>query len=434
MPRTAIHDLPLRWRVHGVLLLALLAVQLLSFAAVGWSRGFDARHLANGLVIADLARVHAQVLAVTPTERVALLGVLDRGAYRWELLDPGAPVIARLDDPALVELARQAETVLPAGPVQTTAWLSRPALRWPLTPSADLLVFFPDGLPSSAPSRVAAAAYVLAVTLAVALVAGLAVSLVTRPLAIAAAAARQMSRQLSGPALDESGPPEVRELTRSLNQLHEEVQRQLQARTRILAAVTHDLKTPITRMQLRVGALPEGHVRRRLEADLGAMASLVAEGLAFAGSETLREPRVRVDLNAVIENVLEPMIDLGHDCRYSPVALPPVMAAPQTLARLVQNLVDNALRYGGSAEVHAQVADGEAGIDVADRGPGLPQAELERMFEPFVRGDASRGRDLGGTGLGLAIARNIAQAHGGRVWLEPRNGGGLVARLRWPCT
>jgi signal transduction histidine kinase len=164
------------------------------------------------------------------------------------------------------------------------------------------------------------------------------------------------------------------------------------------------------------------------------MASLVAEGLAFAGSETLREPRVRVDLNAVIENVLEPMIDLGHDCRYSPVALPPVMAAPQTLARLVQNLVDNALRYGGSAEVHAQVADGEAGIDVADRGPGLPQAELERMFEPFVRGDASRGRDLGGTGLGLAIARNIAQAHGGRVWLEPRNGGGLVARLRWPCT
>jgi len=217
-----------------------------------------------------------------------------------------------------------------------------------------------------------------------------------------------------------------------LNVLREQVQRQLQARTQILAAVSHDLKTPITRMQLRVAALPHGHERRRLQADLDAMAALVAEGLEFAGSESLREPFVSVDLNAVIENLLEPLIDLGHDCHYPPSALPPVKAAPQALSRCLQNLVDNALRYGGSVEVLAHVGPDEAAVDVADRGPGLPAADLERMFEPFLRGDASRGRDLGGTGLGLSIARNLAQAHGGRLWLEPRPGGGLVARLRWP--
>lgn len=431
-PGPGLARLSLRWRVLLVLLLALLAVQFLSFTAVGRLRGLDARHLANALIAGDVARVHAQLQHTPAQEREPLMRLLDRASYRWALVENTAALGAAPNDDPLADLARAVAQGQPGPPPLPVVWQGGPALRWALDDSTDLVVYFPDGLSTSRPSGVAAVTYVLAVTAAVALVAWLAVSLATRPLASAAAAARRMSLHLPGPALQEVGPPEVRELTRALNVLREQVQRQLQARTQILAAVSHDLKTPITRMQLRVAALSEGTERKRLQADLDAMAALVAEGLAFAGSETLREPFVSVDLNAVIENLLEPLIDLGHDCQYQPRTLPPVRAAPQALSRLLQNLVDNALRYGGSVEVQAQVAHDEAGIDVADRGPGLPPADLERMFEPFLRGDASRGRDLGGTGLGLSIARNLAQAHGGRLWLEPRPGGGLVARLRWP--
>jgi protein-histidine pros-kinase len=386
------------------------------------------------LIAGDLVRVHTQLQDTPTDERAQLMGLLDRASYRWALVAKTTASAAAPHDAQLANLVRAVVRVRPDTPPRTTVWEVSPALRWDLDASTDLVVYFPDGLSSSRPSGLAALAYVLAVTAAVALVAWLAVSLATRPLANAAAAARRMSLYLPGPALDESGPPEVRELTHALNLLREEVQRQLQARTQILAAISHDLKTPITRMQLRVDALPDGPERSRLQADLDAMAALVAEGLVFAGSESLREPFVSVDLNAVIENLLEPLIDLGHECHYEPSALPPVKAAPQALSRLLQNLVDNALRYGGNVEVHAHVERDEAGIDVADRGPGLPAADLERMFQPFLRGDTSRGRDLGGTGLGLSIARNLAQAHGGRLWLELRPGGGLVARLRWPGT
>jgi protein-histidine pros-kinase len=432
--RPALARLSLRWRVLLVLLLALLAVQLLSFAAVGWLRGLDARHLANALIAGDLVRVHTQLQATPADQRTPLMGLLDRAGYRWALAARTAVSSNAPHDAQLADLVRAVVQVRPGTPPRATVWQLWPALRWELDASTDLVVYFPDGLGTSRPSGLAALVYVLAVTAAVTLVAWLAVSLATRPLASAAAAARRMSLSLPGPALDERGPPEVRELARALNLLREEVRQQLQARTQILAAVSHDLKTPITRMQLRVAALPDGSARSRLQGDLDAMAALVAEGLAFAGSETLREPFVSVDLNAVIENLLEPLIDLGHECHYRPSALPPVKAAPQALSRLLQNLVDNALRYGDSVDVQAHVHFGEAGIDVADRGPGLPTADLERMFQPFLRGDASRGRDLGGTGLGLSIARNLAQAHGGRLWLEPRPGGGLVARLRWPGT
>ncbi len=428
----ALFPLSLRQRVFLVLLVALVLVQILSFVAVGWSRGLEARHLANDLIAKDIARVHAQLIGISANERVAVLERLDRAAYRWLMVDTKDRLQQALDDSSLLELARRSASEMASEPAQAVRWQQQPALRMPLAGTTDLLVIFPAGLPRSTPSAFAAIAYVLAVTGTVALVAWFAVSLATRPLARAAAAARTLTQDLSAPRLDELGPPEVQELTRSLNQLRQEVQRQLETRTRILAAVTHDLKTPITRLQLRIATLRETNFRDRLQADLDAMAALVNEGLAFAGSESLHEPMVQMDLNAQIENIVEQMADLGHDCQYTPQSLPSVHAAPQALARLLQNLIDNALRYGGSAEISAAVADGWVNLTVADRGPGLPEVDLERMFEPFFRGDPSRGRDWGGTGLGLAIARNLAQAHGGSLKLEQREGGGLLARLRWP--
>ena len=429
---SAMLALSLRERVFLILLSALVVVQVLSFIAVGWSRGFEARHLANSLIANDILRVHAQLTEISAEQRATFIRTLDRAAYHWRLLNVTDALPMIHDDSSLLELARRSNSDKAIGRAQPVRWQNLPALRMPLADATDLLVVFPEGLPRSTPSASAVIAYVLSVTASVALVTWFAVALAIRPLAKAAAAARAMTKDLSVPWLEELGPPEVRDLTRSLNQLRQEVQRQLHTRTRILAAVTHDLKTPITRLQLRIASLADVDLRAKMQADLEAMATLVDEGLAFAGSETLHEPMVRVDLNALIENLVEQTVDLGYECLYEPSRLPPVWAAPQALARLLQNLINNAVRYGGSAELQVTVNGGMVNLSVADHGPGLAEADLERMFEPFVRGDPSRGRDTGGTGLGLAIARNLAQAHRGTVWLEQRQGGGLLARLTWP--
>lgn len=419
--------LSLRTRLLLILLGALLALQLLTVVAVGWTRGLTARHLADDLVVADVHRVHTQLAVLPAAQRGAQLALLDRAAYRWQLMSVGT-ALAGSDESRLLDLARR---FAPAG--QPVRWQGAPALRLPLDASQDLIVTFADGLPSTTPRPGVALAYLIVLTLAVAGVAWGAVAMATRPLARAAAAAHALSADLGSAPMPEGGPPELDELAKALNAMQKEVQRQLGARTRMLAAVTHDLKTPITRMKLRVAELRDAEQRQRLESELDSMQALVEEGLAYAGSEQLREARHALDLDALVENVVEQAVDLGHDCRYVPAALGTVHAAPLALGRLLQNLVDNALRYGGQVEISACRHGSEIELAVADRGPGVPEADVERLFEPFVRGEASRGRDTGGTGLGLAIARNIAQSHGGRLWLEPRPGGGLVARLRLPA-
>ena len=163
------------------------------------------------------------------------------------------------------------------------------------------------------------------------------------------------------------------------------------------------------------------------------MDGLINEGLEFARSAQLREELLTLDLAALLESLVEQALDLGQECTFHPPEHPvPVRAAPRALTRWVQNLLDNALRYGGSADVSLHAGNDGVEVRIADRGPGLAKADLERMFEPFVRGEKSRGRDSGGTGLGLAIARNIAHSLGGRTWLSARPGGGVVAHMWLP--
>lgn len=424
--------LSLRARLLLILLLALLAVQVLSMGAVGWSRGQGARHLVNGLIARDVLQVHDTLQALSADGRAAALQALARADYRWQLL-PAADTLPAEPATRLQDLVQRVDGERPGLGVRAVRWQAEPALRLRLADGQDLVVVLTRGLPASTPPAGLALAWLAAVTLAVAGVAWLAVTLATRPLAQAADAARAMAANLDSPPMPEQGPPELAGLARAMNALQQQVQRQLAARTRILAAVSHDLKTPITRLQLRAASLPEGAERQRLEHDLDAMSALVDEGLAYARSEQLHEARSPVDLNALLENIVEQAQDMGQDCRYVAQPLAPLTVAPRALARLLQNLVDNAIRYGGQAEIEVQPLGDEIELRVGDRGPGLPTADLERLFEPFVRGDPSRARDSGGTGLGLAIARNIAQSLGGRLWLEPRPGGGLLARLRLPA-
>ncbi|MBK1714411.1 ATP-binding protein [Rubrivivax gelatinosus] len=424
-----------RWpgSLHARLLLAVLgtivALQALSLLSLGAWRGWQARVLANGLIVEELRHERARLLALPATARAAALLGRERAAYGWRLVASGEPAVP-VHDSDLDDLVRAAAQAGLPRPVATQRD-GRPALRVALDGGQDLMIVFRDELPTTRPSGAELLAWLAAVALLVGMAAWRLVSQLTRPLRDAAAAARAMTADLDREPLPEQGPEEVRTLTRTLNALQHEVRRQLRARASLLAAVTHDLKAPLTRMKLRSSALEDAELRRRLEHDLDLMDALVEQGLAYARSERLQETRVAVDLDALLDNLAEQARDLGQDCRYAGPGVVTLVAAPRALQRLLQNLVDNALRYAGSAEIELDERADGVEIRVLDRGPGVAGGDLERMFEPFVRGAAARGDD-GGSGLGLAIARNLARAHGGELALEPRDGGGLVARVRLP--
>lgn len=417
-------------RLLAIVLLTIVVLQVVSLASVGAWRGWQVRELANGLIVSDLQHQLTRLQGLAAPERPGALQHQERGDYGWQLV-AATRFLPEDADTELQTLARAAVQRGVQG-AHAVRWQSQPALRVRLDQNQDLLMCFVQPLPSTRPSLGAALSYVALLGLLVGAIAWWAVSLVTAPLLRVTRAAQALTANLQQPALPEEGSHEVRALAQSINALQSEVLRQLRARTGILAVVTHDLKSPLTRMKLRTSLLTDPDFRRRLEQDLDAMDALVDEGLAYARSEQLHESLVPVDLMALIDNLVDQAVDMGHRCSVSGCVQSPLMAAPRALQRLLQNLLDNALRYGGSAEIElTEDADGVV-VTVSDRGPGLAEADLERMFEPFVRGDNSRGRDLGGTGLGLAIARNIAQAHRANLVLRNRVGGGLMARLQFP--
>jgi signal transduction histidine kinase len=214
----------------------------------------------------------------------------------------------------------------------------------------------------------------------------------------------------------------------------------LDDRLRILAAVSHDLKSPITRLKLRAEMLADATQREKFLRDLDDMETMIAATLDFLRGESRQENGVLLDINALVSALRDDMQAMGSEITLNGHASRPLLARPQALKRCLANLLDNAVRYGVSADSHAgsnvqiSLADGSEflTLHIDDHGPGIPEAELEQMFEPFRRGETSRNRATGGAGLGLAIARNLARAHGGDVTLENRPEGGLRASLTLP--
>jgi signal transduction histidine kinase len=214
--------------------------------------------------------------------------------------------------------------------------------------------------------------------------------------------------------------------------MQERVRSYLVERGRLLTAISHDLKTPITRLRLRAEMLADAEIRGKMLRDLDEMQTMVGSTLDFfrtTGKEAQRQP---VDVGALIESVCEDRRESGQALTVRGAANAPYRADPQALRRCLENLIENAVRYGGGAQIEVIDSAERLRIAIGDRGPGIPEAELERVFEPFYRLDASRNMDSGGTGLGLSIARNIARWHGGDVTLRNASGGGLVAELALP--
>ncbi|HTH44452.1 MAG TPA: ATP-binding protein [Oxalicibacterium sp.] len=273
----------------------------------------------------------------------------------------------------------------------------------------------------------------LVLVVSVALLAGWAVRRLTRPLASLADAASGLARNLEQPPLPESGPLEVARAAQAFNSMQRDLKRYVETRAQALAAVSHDLRLPITRLRLRMEKLADSELKSKMEHDLIEMDDMIGGTLAFLRAGSNQENAVRLDLNAFLESVNEDMLAVGARIRLSGQASQPILARPQALRRCLVNLLENARRYG-TPEIDMSVAETNdlLTIRIEDRGAGMPLSEMERVFEPYVRLESSRARHTGGTGLGLAIARAIARAHGGDLLLAPREGGGLSAILTLP--
>ena len=254
-----------------------------------------------------------------------------------------------------------------------------------------------------------------------------------RPLTRLAQAARGLGENLRQPPLPEDGPSEVREAAQAFNAMQDRIRHGIEERERFLAAVSHDLKTPVTRMRLRSELLTDANLRERTLRDLDEMQQMLGGALDFLRGKAADEAQRPIDMLALLESLVDDQAELGRDIRLAAGAdAVRFVGRPQALRRAIGNLVDNALKYGRRATL-ALDDDGKLlRIVVEDEGPGIPEAELERVFEPFHRVDSSRNRETGGVGLGLAIVRQIALDHGGEVTLANRAGGGLRAELRLP--
>jgi signal transduction histidine kinase len=254
---------------------------------------------------------------------------------------------------------------------------------------------------------------------------------ITRPLSDLARAADSIGRDSRPAQLEERGARELRDAARAFNTMQDRLHRYLDSRSRVLAAMSHDLKTPLTRLRLQVEALDNPAMQARIGRELDEMESMVHEALSLFRGLDDGEPAAPIDIDALLAKIRAEFHDMGAEVTVAGHALQPLVGKSQALKRCLTNLVANAIKFGTRADI--VVEDGtELTIRVRDHGPGIPPAELERVFEPFYRLESSRNRDSGGTGLGLSIARDIAQAHGGSLTLANLPGGGLEATLRLP--
>lgn len=430
----------LNGRVFLVVFLATAVIQALSFGGVMLFHGMESRRQMYEFVAADLDFVVTFLREQPADRRAAAVQHLNRGYYQLRV-EPASVVFPYNDARGLREkIAPVQERLGPSTPVRPIRAGDASDAPWgmelPVDAAHKLVVVFEGKEPPFSPPPIAfVLAYIALVTLAVLPFAWYAVCIATRPLARFRDAVQALTRDLDAPApCPEEGPIEVRETARAFNAMQRAIRRHIDERTQILASISHDLKTPLTRLKLRLADGVGNGQRAKLEADIDAMSALLQEGLDYAASTRLREERAPVDLNRLLEDMAEAAADVGERVDVHGRIARPYPCAPRALERALQNLIDNAVNYGGGAHVSLRDLPDRVEICVEDDGPGLPPELLQRAFEPFVRGEQSRNRATGGTGLGLAIARNVVRAHGGDITLSNRTGGGLAALIVLPRT
>lgn len=275
---------------------------------------------------------------------------------------------------------------------------------------------------------------VLLLTLALLIVTVLFISLlavrwVTKPLTMLTQAANKLGGDINQPPLSELGATEVKQAAKAFNSMQSRLQNFIEDRARLLTAISHDLKTPITRMRLRAEMLDDESQRDSFIKNLDEMQSIATETLDFLRADDSREKFQSIDVCALLEAISEDFSELGQHVKLVDCDTKSCRARPMALKRCITNLVENATKYASEVQLSVQEDNQSIKVLVSDLGPGIPEDKLEKVFDPFFRLETSRNRETGGTGLGLSIARNIALSHGGDLHLENKPEGGLQATL-----
>lgn len=255
----------------------------------------------------------------------------------------------------------------------------------------------------------------------------------TRPLRLLATAAAGLGNNIENPPLAEAGPTEVREAASAFNQMQAQIKDFVQERTHLLAAITHDLQTPLTRLRLRLEKVPDDELRARLIGDMSAIQDMIRNGLDLARSMNASGEAIqRIDFDSLLNSLCDDAVEAGQDVTLEGTTYASITASPEAIRRCLTNLLDNAVKYGAYARIKAKRGAENIVVRIRDGGPGIPEAQLEKVFTPFFRLEESRSRETGGTGIGLAIARNIAEQYGGTLFLHNHLQGGLEAVLELP--
>lgn len=428
----------LRWprtlfaRLALILCVGLVLAQTLSFWLTLTERDQATTNVMMGYIEREAASSVALLDHLPPAERAQWLPRLARRSYEF-ILGPGitgTPPDARLSKMVAKSIADGIGTEYALTVNAVPGDKERMQVHLKLTDGTPLTI---DMRPMSGVPLSPWLPLVLVLQLIVlAACCWLAVRLATRPLHALAAAADTLGPDLKAARLPEDGPSEVARAAKAFNAMQDRIATYMTERMQILASISHDLQTPITRMRLRVDVMDESPQHAKLQQDLQEMETLVKEGVAYARTlHGAAEAPIRIDPDALLDSLVCDYVDAGKEVSLHGAVGAALVTRPQALKRILGNLVDNALKFGGTAELEVSVqADGAVTIAVLDRGPGIPAESLDAVFEPFVRLETSRNRNTGGTGLGLAIARQLTLAMDAKLSLHNRTGGGLEARLR----
>ena len=459
--------------LFGQTILILLLGLAVSHAIGAWFYGSDreqAVRAVGGLVVAQRVANNARLIDEAPPEwRSRMIEALSDPAFRVSL-SPEAPVFPseEANGPISDAIRDFIAGQLPVGPMQNIriavslapgqAPVGPPfGFRGPMPPPGQPMhrgmhgggpwrglraavglsdgswLTFATGLPEGGPPM--SVQFILSMAIMAIIV--LAVSIwtvrrLTSPLGVLAAAAERLGKDVAAPPLAEVGTVEMRRAAQAFNRMQERLRRLIENRTVMLAAISHDIRTPLTLLRLRTESLDAGDDRDRMLATIAEMDGMLTATLGFIRDEARAEPRRQVDVTALVGSLVDDMADAGL-----PVSMEPGVPAIREcqslgLRRALANLIDNAIKYGVVARVGMHPSREALEITIDDDGPGIPEAELGRVTQPFYRLEGSRSRDTGGIGLGLAITLSIIQAHGGELILANRPEGGLRASVTLP--
>jgi signal transduction histidine kinase len=431
-------------RLAALLVLTLIVAQIITFAMFTGERIAAFRAAYRDNLLARLTALVTLLEEAPPEYRDQILATAGSSLFRLGLTRE--PAIEPEDDARGVQLSiatalgKSDEEVRIA--FRERHWHRRefrdgngPSHAWVVVSihlsTGDWLNVSADHPPTPPLGKAFVASFLIS-ALAVAAVGALGVRFASRPLRQLASAADRLGRGESFEPLPERGPQEMRRANAAFNQMRERLDRFIRDRTAMLAAVGHDLRTPITSLRLRAEFIEDAEVRAKVLETVAEMQAMAEAALAFARGDAEGEASRPTDVAALVESIVEDAAESGRDVTMTEAAPVTLACRPFALRRAIGNIIDNAAFYGSRARVGVESGANDVRIVIDDDGPGIPEADRERVFDPFVRLEGSRSRETGGVGLGLSIARSIVRAHGGDVHLENRQEGGLKAVVSLP--